>query len=58
MVGGHARKRAASEIDGFPVFNTVRRPVTQTGANASVIYVPPHWRGLPFWRRLMPASSW
>ncbi|HEX2768794.1 MAG TPA: succinate--CoA ligase subunit alpha [Geobacteraceae bacterium] len=41
MVGGVTPGKGGSEIEGFPVFDTVRDAVRQTGANASVIFVPP-----------------
>ena len=41
MVGGVTPGKGGSEIDGFPVFDTVRDAVEKTGATASVIYVPP-----------------
>jgi succinyl-CoA synthetase alpha subunit len=41
VVGGVHPGKGGSEIDGFPVFNTVRQAVEATGANASVIFVPP-----------------
>jgi succinyl-CoA synthetase alpha subunit len=41
MVGGVTPGKGDTEIDGFPVFNTVEQAVDATGANASVIYVPP-----------------
>jgi succinyl-CoA synthetase alpha subunit len=41
MVGGITPGKGGTVIDGFPVFNTVEEAVIQTGANASVIYVPP-----------------
>ena len=41
MVGGVTPGKGGTVIDGFPVFNTVREAVEQTGATASVIYVPP-----------------
>ena len=41
MVGGVTPGKGGSEIEGFPVFDTVRDAVRKTGANASVIFVPP-----------------
>jgi succinyl-CoA synthetase alpha subunit len=40
MVGGITPGKGGSEHLGLPVFNTVRDAVAQTGADASVIYVP------------------
>jgi succinyl-CoA synthetase alpha subunit len=41
MVGGVTPGKGGSSIDNFPVFDTVEQAVQETGANASVIYVPP-----------------
>jgi succinyl-CoA synthetase alpha subunit len=41
MVGGVTPGKGGTSIDGFPVFDTVVEAVHQTGATASVIYVPP-----------------
>jgi succinyl-CoA synthetase alpha subunit len=41
MVGGVTPGKGGSSIEGFPIFNTVGDAVRETGANASVIYVPP-----------------
>ena len=41
MVGGVTPGKGGTEIDGFPVFDTVEEAVEKTGATASVIYVPP-----------------
>jgi succinyl-CoA synthetase alpha subunit len=41
MVGGVTPGKGGSEIEGFPVFDTVRDAVKKTGASASVIFVPP-----------------
>ncbi|WP_163536783.1 succinate--CoA ligase subunit alpha [Gracilibacillus sp. YIM 98692] len=40
IVGGVTPKKGGTEVEGVPVFNTVEEAVNQTGANASVIYVP------------------
>ncbi|MBC8337322.1 MAG: succinate--CoA ligase subunit alpha [Rhodospirillales bacterium] len=41
MVGGVTPKKGGTEHLGLPVFDTVADAVEKTGANASVIYVPP-----------------
>jgi succinyl-CoA synthetase alpha subunit len=41
IVGGVTPGKAGSRVEGVPVFNTVTEAVKATGANASVIYVPP-----------------
>ena len=41
MVGGVTPWKGGTVIDGFPVFDTVAEAVHETGATASVIYVPP-----------------
>ncbi|MCM3665645.1 succinate--CoA ligase subunit alpha [Mesobacillus subterraneus] len=40
IVGGTSPGKGGSEVEGVPVFNTVKEAVDATGANASVIYVP------------------
>ncbi|NRA00346.1 MAG: succinate--CoA ligase subunit alpha [Myxococcales bacterium] len=41
VVGGIAPGKGGQEIDGIPVYDTVAEAVKDTGANASVIFVPP-----------------
>jgi succinyl-CoA synthetase alpha subunit len=41
FVGGCTPGKGGTEIDGFPVFNTVEQAVKKTGANCSLIFVPP-----------------
>ena len=41
VVGGVAPGKGGQTIDGVPVFDTVRAALAETGANASVIFVPP-----------------
>ncbi|UOY93655.1 succinate--CoA ligase subunit alpha [Ectobacillus sp. JY-23] len=41
IVGGTSPGKGGTEVIGVPVFNTVEEAVKATGANASVIYVPP-----------------
>ncbi|SDQ61009.1 succinyl-CoA synthetase (ADP-forming) alpha subunit [Virgibacillus subterraneus] len=40
IVGGVTPKKGGTEVEGVPVFNTVQDAVEETGATASVIYVP------------------
>ncbi len=41
MVGGVGPGKGGQEFEGIPLFNTVKEAKAETGANASVIYVPP-----------------
>jgi len=41
VVGGVTPGKGGSKVAGIPVFNTVAEAVAKTGANTSVIYVPP-----------------
>ena len=41
VVGGVTPGKGGTSVDGFPVFNTVEEAVKETGANVSVIFVPP-----------------
>ncbi|HEU5140181.1 MAG TPA: succinate--CoA ligase subunit alpha [Bacillales bacterium] len=41
VVGGVTPGKGGTEIEGVPVFNTVADAVEETGANVSIIYVPP-----------------
>lgn len=40
MVGGVTPGKSGQVVEGLPVFDTVEQAVTQTGANASMIFVP------------------
>ncbi|MFA1713063.1 succinate--CoA ligase subunit alpha [Peribacillus frigoritolerans] len=40
IVGGVTPGKGGTEVEGVPVFNTVSEAVAETGASASVIYVP------------------
>ncbi|OMP68587.1 succinate--CoA ligase subunit alpha [Domibacillus epiphyticus] len=40
IVGGVTPGKGGTEVEGVPVFNTLSEAVKETGANASVIYVP------------------
>jgi len=41
MVAGVTPGRGGTDFEGIPIFDTVSAAVRETGANASVIYVPP-----------------
>ncbi|MBA2661136.1 MAG: succinate--CoA ligase subunit alpha [Bradymonadaceae bacterium] len=41
VVGGVTPGKAGQSVHGIPVFNTAKDAVRETGANATVIYVPP-----------------
>lgn len=41
IVGGVTPGKGGQTVEGVPVFNTVEEAVAATGANATVVYVPP-----------------
>jgi succinyl-CoA synthetase alpha subunit len=41
MVAGVTPGKGGTSFEGIPIFDTVSKAVAETGANASVIYVPP-----------------
>jgi succinyl-CoA synthetase alpha subunit len=41
VVAGVTPGKGGQQVNGIPVFNTVREAVAATGANASVVFVPP-----------------
>lgn len=41
MVAGVTPGKGGTDFEGIPIFDTVARAVAETGANTSVIYVPP-----------------
>ena len=45
VVAGVTPGKGGSTVDGIPVFNTVQAAKEETGANASVIFVPPAFAG-------------
>lgn len=45
LLGGVTPGKGGTEVDGFPVFNTVEEAVEKTGANTSLVFVPPPFCG-------------
>lgn len=45
MVGGVTPGKGGTDVDGFPVFDSVRQAMAETGANCSLIFVPPPFCG-------------
>ena len=43
VVGGVNAKKAGEDVDGIPVFGTVAEAMAATGANVSVLFVPPRF---------------
>lgn len=41
VVGGVTPGKGGTTVEGFPVFDTVEQAVRKTGANASMVFVPP-----------------
>ena len=41
LVGGVTPGKGGTEVEGFPVFNTVEEAKAKTGANTSLVFVPP-----------------
>jgi succinyl-CoA synthetase alpha subunit len=43
VVAGVTPKKRGQEVEGIPIFNTTHEAVAQTGANTSMIFVPPRF---------------
>jgi len=42
VLGGVTPGKGGTEVEGFPVFDSVKQARERTGANTSLIFVPPH----------------
>src|SRR5512140_2051055 len=49
FVAGVNPKKAGEDFEGVPIFATVKDAKRETGANVSVIYVPPAAAARPTW---------
>eukprot|EP01030_Chromulinospumella_sphaerica_P027301 gene27301-27552_t len=49
FVAGVNPKKAGEDFEGVPIYGTVADAKKQTGANASVIYVPPPFAAAAIW---------
>jgi succinyl-CoA synthetase alpha subunit len=54
VVGGVTPGKGGTRQGGVQVFDTVKQAVDETGATASIVFVPPPLRS---WKRPMPGSS-
>src|ERR671911_2130067 len=43
VVAGVTPGKAGQDVEGIPVFDTVARAIAETGANTSMIFVPPRF---------------
>ncbi len=43
LVGGVTPGKGGQDVDGVPVFHTVHQAVAETGANTSMVFVPPRF---------------
>jgi len=43
VVAGVTPGKAGQDVEGIPVFNTVRDAVEETGANTAMVFVPPRF---------------
>ncbi len=62
IVGGVNPRKAGTEVDfdgtSVPVFGSVAEAMEKTGADVSVIFVPPKFAKPPSSRRSTPRSAW
>ena len=57
VVGGTSPGKGGQEVDGIPVFNTVKEAVDATQANTSIIFVPAALPRMQCWRLLTLGSN-
>lgn len=56
VVGGVVPGKGGETVEGVPVFNTVKEAVAKTGAEATLVFVPPPPPPTASWRPPMPVS--
>ena len=54
VVGGVVPGKGGETVEGVPVFDTVKEAVAVTGANASLVFVPPPLPPIVLWKRRTP----
>ncbi len=58
IVAGVTPGKGGVHVEGIPVFDTMEEAVAVTGANVSMIFVPPRARPTPSSRPARPGSNW
>ena len=62
VVAGVTPGKGGQDVEGIPVFDTVAEAVSETGANTSMIFVPPRFAAYPrcedaIWRNIQDAME-
>ena len=57
MVGGVTPGKGGQDVEGIPVFDTVEEAVDRTGADATMIFVPPPFTADAILRAVVKSAS-